>query len=544
MCVLDSLMAQEDLSVTDLRDPRLWSEFGFVTTDTNSGITVNPDNALALGAYYDGIRIISEDIGKLPFITYRRLTPRGKERARDHPIFPLLNEAPNQNMSAMAFRETLTANAIGWGGGFALIRKNGLGEPIELKPIHPSRVQVELSQQGRMFYIVGNDDGSSSVVRQSNMFHLHGLSPDGMNGYSVARLGAESIGRGLSAAAFSASFFRQGSSPKGAIKTMRTFETDEAIERLRSQWQRTYSGSDGWHRPIILEAGMEWQPISVPPEDAQLIETEHFSVIEIARWLRIAPHKLGALERSTFSNIEEQNIDHVNDTLIPWARRWEAEAHRKLFVDDPDHFAEHLFLALLRGNSEQRSGFHRELFNIGAVSQNDVRELENMNPIGPEGDVYYVNGNLVRSQDAAEGSTAATTDPPAGRVDGFDSRREEREGAFFLFTSTLERCQAKERRALSRIGGRFKGEELVYQVKNFYSSHRRHLVDAFEVVAMAVARMAGTELESELTEAVVGRYVSAVTLSGDAGAAIREMDPAGSALVEAFMEKLFARGDV
>lgn len=541
MCVLSSvLMATEDTSVTDLCDPRLWSEFGFVTADSHAGITINPDNALALGAYYDGIRIISEDIAKLPFVTYRRLQPRGKERDRDHPAYRLLDEAPNENMSAMSFRETLTAHAIGWGGGFALIRRNGRGEPTELRPIHPSRVQVELSEAGRLFYLVGNDDGSSTPIRQKNMFHVHGLSPDGMNGYSVARLGADSIGRGLAASAFSASFFRQGSNPQGVLKTMRTFESDEAIERLRSQWQRRYAGPDGWNRPIILEAGMEWQSTSIPPEDAQLIETEQFSVIDICRWLRIAPHKLGALERATFSNIEEQNIDHVGDTLVPWGRRWELEAQRKLFATDPDHFAEHLYAALLRGNSDSRAQFHTRMFNIGAESINDIRELENLNPI-EGGDTHFVPGNLVRLEDAAEGMTAATQDPPDGRIDGFDSRQDEettavafRGGVYHIALETLKRCHTKERRAVSKM---MKRDDFGYQVKNFYVGQKRQIFESFATIAEGISRMTGFELGSERVELLVSRYVEAI-VDKDKSEIFQAIDGAGAELVESFVSSL------
>lgn len=545
--MLDALfMAQEDFSITDLRDERLWSEFGFLTTETASGILVNPENALALAAYYDGIRIISEDVAKLPFPVYRRLEPRGKERDREHPVHRVLNDSPNRNMSAMSFRETMTANAIGWGGGFAVIRRNGIGQPLELRPIHPSRVRVELSKEGRLFYVVGNDDGTQSTLNQSQVFHLHGLSPDGMNGYSVARIGAESIGRGLSAAAFSASFFRSGSSPKIALKTQQIFESEEALERLRHQWQSRYSGAEGWHRPIVLEAGFEIEKISIPPEDAQLIQTEEFTVLDIARWLRVAPHKLAALERSTHSNIEEQNIDHVIDTLMPWARRWESEVKRKLLVDEPDFFAEHLFAALLRGNSEQRGNFMRELFNIGALSQNDVRELENMNPI-EGGDTYYVNSALIRSQDAAAG--VRSEDAAAGRIDGNDNRPRQsvdmakplnllaepltrcaREGAHILLTATLERSQAKERRAVSRLIERHKDERLSYELKNFYAAHAKLMSDAFALSVRGITAMTGAGCAIEAVEAHVARYVEAVLGSG--AKALTTMDTAGSELVE------------
>ena len=370
---------------------------------------------------------------------------------------------------------------------------------------HSSKsVKTDIDRQGRTFYEVGiNKDRTSIetiIVRQADMFHLHGLSEDGVNGYSVARLGAESLGRAISQDRFSSSFFRSGSSPKGALRFAKRFRDDEELERLRTQWQETYSGEDGWHKPIILEQGAEWQQITIPPEDAQMIESQNFSVGEIARWLRIAPHKLGLMENATFSNIEEQNIDHINDTLMPWMVRWEEECTRKLFIgEESEFFAKHDVKELLRGNSEARSAFLREMFNIGAMSQNEVRQENGMNPI-EDGDVYYIQGQMIRSEDAAEGATNATDGPPAGRLDGLDNEPRQRtllvgelKAAKSLIVNALNKCDAKETLAITHAKKKYGDgpDEFYSWMRKFQLKHRDYVFDSVNPVIVGMAELFG-----------------------------------------------------
>ena len=508
------LMTAENPTVSDLRDERQWQPMGFISNITSSGVRVNPKNALTVSAYFDGIRIISEDIAKLPFPTFKRLAPRGREEVPDHPVYPLLKRSPNENMSAMSFRESMTANAISWGGGFALIERDARGTPMRLDIVHPSRVKTDIDRQGRTFYEVGINKGKTSietiVVRQSNMFHLHGASDDGVNGYSVARLGAESLGRAIAQDRFSSSFFRSGSSPKGALRFAKRFRDPEELERLRTQWQETYSGELGWHKPLILEQGAEWQQITIPPEDAQMIESQNFSVAEVARWLRIAPHKLGLMDGATFSNIEEQNLDHINDTLMPWMVRWEEESARKLFAGEEDEFfAKHNVDALLRGNSEARSAFFREMFNVGVMSQNDIREKNDMNPI-ENGDTYYIQGQMIRSEDAAEGATNASNDPPAGRLDGFDNEPKQKAAALVgLVMHALVKCDMKEKmartNAIKKYGHGTDG--LCSWERKFRDKHRDYIFDAVIPVMESITQLVRMKINTALVSQFATEYV-------------------------------------
>lgn len=528
MCVLGNyFQTAENPTVSDLRDERMWQPMGFISNVTSAGVSVTPDNAKTVSAYFDGIRIISEDIAKLPLRTFRRLRPRGREEAVDHPVYALLMRSPNDNMASMAFREAMTANAISWGGGYAIIERNGSGEATRLDIVHPSRVRVDVDRQGRTFYEIGiertNEVIRTMIVRQVDMFHLHGLSDDGVNGYSVARLGAESLGRAMAQDRFSSSFFRSGSSPKGAIRFAKKFNNREEIERLRAQWQETYGGERGWHKPIILEQGAEWKTITIPPEEAQMIESQKFSVRDIARWLRIAPHKLGDLEDATFSNIEQQTIDHVNDTLMPWMVRWEEEITRKLLIgEEQDVFSKHDVEELLRGDSEARSQFLREMFNIGAMSQNDVRDRLDLNPIGPEGDVYYIQGQMIRSEDAAEGTTNASDEPPAGRIDGFDNEPQQPEQQLELFAEIIQqalvKCDLKEKLAIGKAAKKHGGtstDAFIAWFREFHEGHERYVYDAVSPVIATVGKLAKKSFSLELVRQFAVQYVGLGTLWKD-----------------------------
>lgn len=538
--LLDLLLTAESFRVSDLRDPSLWHDFGFLPHDTASGMAIGPETALQLSAYFGGIRLISEDVAKLPFPTYHRLPEGGRELAAGHPITPLLNLSPNENMTSMALRESMTAHALGWGNGFAVIQRDRKNTPTELFMVHPSRVQIKLDRlTKRIFYSVRLDDGSVQNIAQFDMFHLHGLSPDGIRGYSVAHVGAESLGRAFAAQEFSATFFRSGSSPKGVLQTDKIFEEDgKDIERLRAQFASRYAGPEGWHKPLVLDGGMTWKSVSINPKDAQLLMTERFGVEEIARWLRIAPHKLGHLERATFSNIEEQNIDHVTDTLLPWMVRWEKEAQRKLFLDDREFFAEHLVQALLRGNQAQRAEFYRNMLNIGAMTQNEIRRRENLNPV-EGGDTTFLSSNLVRSEDVVAGRTGATG-PAQGRVDGSDNAPQQRDAHRNLMLAVVGRLQTRERKGLDFARKKHTDAE-AYTAwgDTFYQKQLECMVRDLAPVADATAAMACAPPLSESTlRSYALTYIASVRKSQAPGES-ETLVHCGEVLVDSLLDRIF-----
>jgi len=387
---------------------------------SSSGEIVNSHTAMALSAYFGAIRAISEDVAKLPLNVYRR-TDGGKEIERENPAFKLLHDTPSPSMSSMTFRETMTAHALGYSGGYAQIDRNTDGSVRTMTILDPTSVNVERSDA------IGSDDfgrsavqfrvrmqtGGSIILADRNVLHIHGLGFAGISGYLIASLGRESLGSALAQQRFKGTFFGNGTTSSGVLQIPQVME-DDAFARLRDQFAKRYSGSANQHKPILLEDGVTWSTTSTDPEKAQMVEATQFTVEDVARWFRIPLHKIGHLLHATFSNIEQQSIDYVNDTLMAWFVRWEQEIQRKVLVrrEDADLFAEHNVTALLRGDAAARSTFYREQFNIGALSQNDIRRLENHNSIGPEGDTYYVNAAMVPSDLAAQGPPEPAP-PPA-----------------------------------------------------------------------------------------------------------------------------------
>ena len=362
-----------------VRNPADWLAASLGGGDaTVSGETISPDKALTLSAYFAAIRAISEDVGKLPLILYRTLKPRGKERATTHPLYRLLHDSPNREMSSMSFRETLTMHSIGWGNGYAEIVRDK-ARPVALWPIDPTRVRIERTDDHRVIYKVAAIEGKEITLQSMDMFHLHGLGFDGLTGYSVAHLARESIGSALAMEKRGAALFGNGSQPGGVLEIPNVLDPD-ARKHLTESWAAKHKGASNAHKTAILEQGLQFKTIAVPNRDAQWIEGREFSVSELARWLRIPPHKIAHMRDATFSNIESQAREYVIDTLQPWLVRWEQEIARKLISPRSGLFAEHLVAGLLRGDTTNRFNAYQTAIASGWMSRNEARALENLNP--------------------------------------------------------------------------------------------------------------------------------------------------------------------
>lgn len=404
-------------ALSDIRHPTAWLLDWSRGGPTLAGTSVNHQSALALPAYYACIRAISEDIGKVPLITYRRLKPRGKERAYDHSLYPILHDFPNDEMESLTFRETLTAHALSWGNGYAEIEHDSRGNVVALYPIHPSRVLVRRDQEGRLVYdisgtqmIPGTAHPQMVRLRAENVFHLRGIGAEGLIGYSVVQIARESLGLSIATQQFGAAFFGNGAHIGGVLEHPQVL-SDIAAKHLRESWKDMYVGPEKVGTPAILEEGMKWNKIGIPPNDAQFLETRTFQVREVARWFRMPLHKIQDMADASYANIEQMTLGYVTDTLMPWFVRWEQQIKRKLFVGEDEYFAEHLLLGMLRGDQGTRSSYYRTMFGLGTLSPNDIREMENMNPIGPRGDEYYYAGNnLIPLGQSIMGNTSPAGD--------------------------------------------------------------------------------------------------------------------------------------
>jgi len=372
---------------------------------TVSGENISPKTALTIIAYFAAMRAICEDVAKVPLILYTRLpADGGKKRLAAHPTHRLLHDTPNPEMSAMSFRETLTQHAINWGNGYAEIVRTG-NRPAALWPIDPDRVRVLRDDDGRIIYEVRNvSNAAMKTLEMDDMFHLHGLGFDGLVGYPLSELARQDLGAALAAVKGSAATFGSGSRPGGLLKTTKKME-DVALERLRAQWEAMYSGGENKHKTAILEEGMDFQAISAVNKDAQFLELQLYLVEVMARLLRVPPSKIGHNVHGRYSNTEQQAIDYVGDAIQPWAVRWEQEIQRKLILPstEPNLFAEHLLDGLMRGDSAARSARQKALFFMGAITINEIRSLENMNPIDEGGDTSWMQVNLQPIDIALEG---------------------------------------------------------------------------------------------------------------------------------------------
>jgi HK97 family phage portal protein len=377
------------------RDPVLADIFGSAA-DTISGISVNARTSMQVSAFYAAVRSIAEDVGKLPFNLYRRLGRGGRERMQQHPLWSLMHDDPNPEMSSMTLRETMMGWTLTWGNGYAQIMRAANGRAGELWPLPTNAVTLDRTRDNKLVYLFHPNDRlqTTTVLPAEDVFHVRGVGGDGIQGWSVLKLARESIGLTLAAEYFGAGFFGNDASPGGVLKHPEKLEPD-ARKNLKESWTEAHAGATNSRRLAVLEEGMEWQQIGIPADDAQFLETREFQVTDIARWFRMPPHKLQQLLRATFSNIEHQSIEYVTDTLMPWLRRWEHEANRKLLgpAERGDLFFEHLVEALLRGDSKARSEFYRQMFGIGAMSRNEIRQRENLNPIDG-GDTLMVPLNM------------------------------------------------------------------------------------------------------------------------------------------------------
>lgn len=398
-----------------------------------SGVIVNEETALQYGAVFACVRVIAEDIAGLPWHVLRRRQDGGKDEIFDHPVDWLLDVQANPETPAFQFRETLLAHALTWGNGYAEIERDALGRPVWLWQITPDRVTPMRDEQGNVVYEVSNYDRSATYLPAQDVFHLRGLGFDGLVGYSVIRMAARAIGIGISQEENAGEFFANDSTPGGVLKHPGTL-SEKAKNSLMTSWERRHKGPENVRRVAVLEEGMAYEQVGLPPGDAQLIESRQFQPEEIARWFRVAPHKIQHLLRSTNNNIEHQSLEHVNDTLMPWVRRLELEADIKLF--GPINRVTRLITKMsvdsrLRGDSTARVNYITKLLSWGVLNINEAREIEGYNPV-TDGDTHFVAVNMQRLEDAAaepEPSPVPQLSPPAeGNGNGDGGEKEETAG--------------------------------------------------------------------------------------------------------------------
>ena len=374
---------------------------------SHAGKRVNDRTALQQIAVYACVRVLSEAIAQLPLHVYK-YTEKGKERMPGHPLYFLLHDQPNPEMTSFVFRETLMSHLLIYGNAFSQIIRNGRGEVIGLYPLMPDKIKVDRDDRNRLIYKYSRYDEANPNIREQGeiilpaeqVLHIPGLGFDGLVGYSPIAMAKNAIGLAVACDEYGASFFANGASPSGVLEHPGVIKNPE---RVREAWQRAY-GSGNSHKTAILEEGMKYTPISIPNNEAQFLETRKFQIEEIARLYRVPLHLIGDLEHATFSNIEQQSLEFVKYTLDPWLVRWEQSMQKALLSDSEkgEYFIKFNVEGLLRGDYASRMQGYSTARQNGWMSANDIRELEDMNLIPEEegGDLYLVNGSMSRLADA------------------------------------------------------------------------------------------------------------------------------------------------
>ena len=390
------------------KDATSGSSYRFFFGGTTSGKAVTERSAMQMTAVYSCVRILSEAIAGLPVHLYRYDGSGGKEKATTHPLYFLLHDEPYPEMTSFVFRETLMTHLLLWGNAYAQIIRNGKGEVVALYPLMPNRMTVDRDADGHLYYEYQTSqdeahtmDGSRVRLLPSDVLHIPGLGFDGLMGYSPIAMAKNAIGMAIACEEYGAKFFANGATPGGILEHPGVVKDPE---RVRESWNSAFGGSANANKVAVLEEGMKYTPISISPEQAQFLETRKFQINEIARIFRIPPHMIGDLEKSSFSNIEQQSLEFVKYTLDPWVFRWEQSMQRALLSMDEkkEYFFKFNVDGLLRGDYQSRMNGYATGRQNGWMSANDIRELENLDRIPEEegGDLYLINGNMTKLKDA------------------------------------------------------------------------------------------------------------------------------------------------
>lgn len=383
--------------------------YSFLFGRTTSGKPVNERTAMQTTAVYACVRILAEAVASLPLHVYEYQDDGGKKLVHDHPLYYLLHDEPNPEMTSFVFRETLMSHLLIWGNAYAQIIRDGAGRVLGLYPLLPDKMEVQRDDKGNIYYVYSRNSDENPMFKEygnirlkaEDVLHIPGLGFDGLIGYSPIAMAKNAVGMTLACEEYGASFFANGANPGGVLEHPGVLKDPS---KVRESWNSVYRGVSNAHKIAVLEEGMKYQQIGIPPEEAQFLETRKFQINEIARIYRIPPHMVGDLDKSSFSNIEQQSLEFVKYTLDPWVIRWEQSLQRSLLLpgEKGKYFIKLNVDGLLRGDYQSRMNGYAVGRQNGWFSANDIREMENMNPIPDEegGNLYLINGAMTKLADA------------------------------------------------------------------------------------------------------------------------------------------------
>ena len=381
----------------------------FVFGRADSGERVDEKSAMQIATVYACVRLLAETVAGLPLHLYRftDTEEKSKERAKNHPLYRLLYRQPNPEMTSFTFREVMMTHLLLWGNCYAQIIRDGKNSILSLYPLLPEHVEVDRDEKGRIYYIYHaytderpGETYRDIIFRRDEIFHVPGLGFNGLVGFSPIAMMKNALGTTLAVEKYGSSFFRNGAQPSGVLEHPGVLKNPE---KIRQNWSDVYGGANNAHKVAVLEEGMSYKPISLPPEDSQFLSTRQYGVNEICRIFRVPPHMVQDLEHATFSNIEHQSIDFVVHTLTPWLVRFEQAIVKDILLEEERdiYFPKFNVDGLLRGDYQSRMQGYATGISNGFLSPNDVHRLENMDliPADKGGDDYYLNGGYVKLED-------------------------------------------------------------------------------------------------------------------------------------------------
>ena len=384
----------------------------FFFGSSGAGKSVTVQTAIQLSTVYACVRVISETIASLPLGVYQ-VEGEGTKKATDHPLYRLLHDEPNSEMTSFVLREVMLAHLLLYGNSYCQIIRTGRNRITGLYPLLPDKMNVDRDKNGVLTYAYTTTSGEAVTLAPEDVLHIPGLGFDGIMGYSPIAIERNAIGLGIAAEEYGGKFFSNGARPSGILTHPNTVKNPKA---LRESWNAAYGGSSNAGRVCVLEEGMRFESIAMPNNEAQFLETRKFQVDEICRIFRVPPHLVSNLEHATFSNIEHQSIDFAVHTIRPWLVRIEQSMNRALFTDREKgvYYVQFNIDGLMRGDYKSRMEGYAIARQNGWMSANDIRALENQNPIPAEdgGDALLVNGNMIpitsAMQARAEDATGST----------------------------------------------------------------------------------------------------------------------------------------
>lgn len=380
---------------------------------TYSGKVVTPENSLCVPAIWACVKVLAETEGALPLGMYQRAGDGSVTPASDHPLQQLLHDQPNPEMSAIDFRMAQTAQLALWGNCYSRIARNGKGEVIALWPLQSKLMSVKRDSRNELVYNY-NAGSTTEPYTAKDILHVRTLSMDGVNGISpIAQLG-NPVGLAMALEEYASRFFGNGAIPAIALEHPARLGPD-AVRNIRDSWKKMYGGNQHSHEVAVTEEGMKVNVLGTDPQKSQAVESRKFQILEICRAYRMPPHMLADLDRATFSNIEQQSLEFVVYTLMPWLEIWEQAVNRSLLTpsERSRYFAEHNVAGLLRGDLASRYAAYATGRQWGWLSVNDIRRLENMNGIGGKGDAYLEPLNMIHAGQQPPQVTAASPEDKA-----------------------------------------------------------------------------------------------------------------------------------